>query len=176
MRRTSWKFFSTLITLLTILTSSASFARDGHPPSTSLVPTPKSSTSAVIVWDPSCVITVEQGKGFTLEAPLKEDGTPDLSKLQVNNLVVQIKKNCGRVEVRKKSAVVVRESFVLNMRASALGQLPDFKFPEPPANMFCDPDYVSAPGEVMIPIKCGPTVFCDQRIFDTELSSCLLVS
>lgn len=111
MSRMSWKFFSTLITLLTILISSASFARAVHHPSTSPHQNPATTTSALTDARSSAV-------------------HPDQS-------------------------------------------LPDFKLPEPP-NMFCNPDYVSAPGEVMVPRKCGPAVNCDSLVWDTDRKSCLL--
>jgi hypothetical protein len=42
-------------------------------------------------------------------------------------------------------------------------------------NQFCNPNYVSAPGEVMQVIKCAPTVHCDDMVLGEARRSCNVI-
>ena len=51
--------------------------------------------TAVAVWDANCI---RIGQATTATAPLKDDGTPDLSRVTVHKVVLDMK--CWNYEVR----------------------------------------------------------------------------
>lgn len=60
-----------------------------------------SAGQAYMVWGHECLTKVEIGMDSLLEAPLKDDGTPDMKKALAKNLPMTFKPTCGHIEIRK---------------------------------------------------------------------------
>lgn len=60
------------------------------------------TAQAFMVWDKQgdCITGINWDRA-RLEAPLKEDGRPDMSKRMLYGVVVTYKPECGRIEIRK---------------------------------------------------------------------------
>jgi hypothetical protein len=56
---------------------------------------------AFMVWSHECLTKVEIVADSTLEAPLNDDGTPDMKKALAKNLPITFKPSCGHIEIRK---------------------------------------------------------------------------
>lgn len=56
--------------------------------------------TAYVVWDRGCLVSAILGETAHAETPMKADGTPDMSKLKVKGLWLQLKPNCERIELR----------------------------------------------------------------------------
>ena len=58
--------------------------------------------STFMVWDADCLTAVEKGPETRLEAPLKDDGTADMSHAKALFVRITLKSNCAHIEVRKE--------------------------------------------------------------------------
>lgn len=72
-------------------------------------PAPPAQLTAVVheqyvvaVWDGDCLKTVAKGPHTRFEVPLDANGKPDWDKSSVSGVVIDIKNDCERLEVRHK--------------------------------------------------------------------------
>lgn len=56
----------------------------------------------VMVWDSPCITKIEKTLKTHIEAPLNEDGTPDMSRAVILEPLTTFNKACGRIEIRKR--------------------------------------------------------------------------
>lgn len=56
---------------------------------------------AFMVWGHECISKIEVTPETTIEAPLKDDGEPDMKKAMGYHSAYTYKKSCGHIEVRK---------------------------------------------------------------------------
>ena len=62
---------------------------------------PVDSPRAFMIWgDRDCLIEIKPLPETRLEAPLKDDGTPDMSRARITPLPVTYTSKCGRIEIR----------------------------------------------------------------------------
>ena len=68
-----------------------------------LCPIPAEQRAYMVWGDRDCPIKILPAPNARLEAPMKDDGTPDMSRAKLTNVPAEFIGKCGRIEIRREN-------------------------------------------------------------------------